>query len=150
MKTKQDLIITLPLRKAKNRIRGHGLNKCVVCGKEGDTHHIIHKDEGGLEYPLNRIFLCDEHHRGLYGPHRDPSVDMNYKKDLQMTLHELFPDSFYREEEIRERAKLSNSLLRTLLKTLKRDKEGYRTVDIIDFLMGGYQMADEDEPDLII
>ncbi len=149
MRTKQDSTIILR-RKTKNRIRGHDLNKCVVCGKEGDTHHIIHKDEGGLEYPLNRIYLCNEHHRGINGPHRDPEVDMKYKKELQMTLHELFPDSFYREEDIRKRAKLSNSLLRTLVKTLKRDKEGFRKVDIIDFLMSGYQLVEDDEHDFLI
>jgi len=75
---------------------------------------------------------------------------MKYKKELQMTLHELFPDSFYREEDIRKRAKLSNSLLRTLVKTLKRDKEGFRKVDIIDFLMSGYQLVEDDEHDFLI
>lgn len=126
------------------------MNKCVVCGKDGDTHHIIHKDEGGLEYPLNRIFLCDEHHRGQYGPHRDPEVDLKYKKDLQLTLQELFPDCFYREEEIRRRAKLSNSLLRTLKKTLKRDKEGFSRVEIIDFLMSGFKLLEDDEHDFLL
>jgi len=140
----------LPKKITKSRIRGHELNKCVECGKEGDTHHIIHKDEGGLEYPLNRIYLCDEHHRGQYGPHRDSEVDMEYKKELQSKLHDLFPETFYREEEIRKRAQLSNSLLRNLVKTLKRDKEGFRKVDIIDFLMSGYQLVEDEEHDFLI
>lgn len=121
------------------------MNKCVVCGKPGDTHHIIHKDEGGLEYPLNRIYLCDHHHRGLSGPHRDPEIDLQYKRALQNKLQSLFSEDFYRKEEIRKKAELSNSLLRTLVKTLKRYKEGYRRIDIIDFLMSGHQLVDEED-----
>lgn len=121
------------------------MNKCVVCGKPGDTHHIIHKDEGGLEYPLNRICLCDHHHRGQSGPHRDPEIDLQYKQALQNKLQSLFSEEFYRKEEIRKKAELSNSLLRTLVKTLKRYKEGYRRIDIIDFLMSGHQLIDEED-----
>lgn len=121
------------------------MNKCVVCGKPGDTHHIIHKDEGGLEYSLNHIYLCEKHHRGMSGPHRDPEIDLQYKKELQSKLQALFSDEFYRVEEIRRRADLSNSLLRTMVKTLKRYKEGYRRIDIIDFLMSGHQLVDEEE-----
>lgn len=120
------------------------MNRCVICGSPGDTHHIIHKDEGGLEYPMNRIILCDRHHRGLSGPHRNSHVDMKYKRELQEHLMNLFPEDFYREEEIRQTAQLSNSLTRTLVKTLKIYKEGYRKVDIIDFLMSGHLILEDE------
>jgi len=81
----------------------------------------------------------------MSGPHRDPEIDLKYKKALHNTLQELFSDGFYRIEEIRKRANLSNSLLRTMVKTLKRYKEGYRRIDIIDFLMSGHQLVDEED-----
>lgn len=121
------------------------MNTCAVCGKPGDTHHIIHKDEGGLEYPLNRVSLCEQHHRGMSGPHKDPETDLKYKRALHSALQNLFREDYYRKEEIRRKAELSNSLLRTLVKSLKRYKEGYRRIDIIDFLMSGHQLVEEED-----
>lgn len=127
------------------------MNPCFVCGKEGDKHHIIHKEEGGLDYPLNRIYLCEEHHRGPHGPHRDPQVDASYKKMLYENLHNLFVMSYYEEDDIKALIDLSAGLLRTVTKSLKRYKEGYRSVDLIDFLMSGHRISEEDlEPDLFI
>jgi hypothetical protein len=135
----------------KQRVRTKVLNPCYVCGKKGDRHHIIHKEEGGLDYPLNRIYLCDEHHRGPHGPHKDPQVDASYKKMLYEKLHLLFEKPYYQEEEIKSTIHLSASLLRTVTKTLKRYKEGYRNLDLIDFLMSGHQISDEDlEPELFL
>lgn len=121
------------------------MNRCRICGRPGDQHHIIHKDEGGLEFPLNHIYLCERHHRGPHGPHRDEKVDKLYKESLLAALKGLFPKEYYREEEIRSLAALSRSLTRTLVKTLKIYKEGYRSDDIIDFLMGGNLILDEDD-----
>jgi hypothetical protein len=132
-------------------VRTRRLNPCFVCGKEGDKHHIIHKEEGGLDYPLNRIYLCEEHHRGPHGPHRDPQVDASYKKMLYENLHNLFVMSYYEEDDIKALIDLSAGLLRTVTKSLKRYKEGYRSVDLIDFLMSGHRISEEDlEPDLFI
>lgn len=127
------------------------MNLCCVCGKKGDKHHIIHKDEGGMDFPLNCIYLCEEHHRGPKGPHKDASVDASYKKLLYDTLHKLFSNPFYSEIEIKELTGLSVSQLRTLKKTLRRHKEGFRTVDVIDFLMSGHLVSEEDlEPELFL
>lgn len=125
--------------------RDHTANRCLVCGAPGDSHHIIHKDQGGLEYPLNRICLCERHHRGLSGPHRNADVDLKYKKALQELLMNLFPENHYREEEIRNLAQLSKSLTRTLVKNLKIYKEGYRKDDIVDFLMSGHLILDDED-----
>jgi len=120
------------------------LTRCFECTKNGDKHHIIHKEEGGLEYPLNTLYLCEEHHRGPTGPHKDPVKDRQYKKALYDALASLFTKEHYELQDIRTMAKLSSSLARTLRKTLKRQKEGYRTMDILDFLMSGYQLQDEE------
>jgi len=119
------------------------LSSCVLCGRPGETHHIIHRDEGGLDFPLNRITLCHVHHRGARGPHRDAERDLAFKRDLQHTLKELLPKEYYRAEELGKLLQLQSSLLRTLKKALKPHKEGYRSVDVLDFLLGGNHIPEE-------
>lgn len=124
------------------------MSHCVVCGKPGDKHHVIHKAEGGLETPLNYIYLCPEHHRGFMGPHRNNEVDLNYKLDMQKNLEELFTSKFYSAMEIRSLSQISVSNLKKFMKTNRLHKEGYERNDILFFLMGGniyrydYQMQD--------
>lgn len=121
------------------------MNRCRVCGNPGEKHHIIHKDEGGLEYPLNLIYLCEMHHRGPHGPHRDEKVDRAYKLSLQTSLKNRLAKSYYQEDKLRSLLKLSRSLTRTLVRTLKIHKEGYRNDEIIDFLMSGNLILDEND-----
>lgn len=113
------------------------MTRCIVCGEPGDKHHIIHKSEGGLETPLNLINLCEEHHRGFMGPHRDPDVDMRYKLGMQNNLEALFSSKYYSAMEIRSMSQLSNSSMKKFMKTNRLHKEGYDRNDIIYFLMGG-------------
>ena len=113
------------------------MSHCIVCGKPGDKHHVIHKAEGGLETPLNYIHLCPEHHRGFIGPHQDPEIDLVYKLKLQKDLEALFCERFYSALDIRRLTQLSNSNMKKFMKTNRLHKEGYENTDIIFFLMGG-------------
>ncbi len=123
------------------------MKKCFICGEVGDRHHIIHKDEGGLDYPLNYIYLCKVHHRGRYGPHENEEVDAKYKKMLLQTLKKTFPNDYYTLEEVRHSISIPNNLLRTMTKNLKHHKEGFRQMDIIDFLTSGNLIKDDDDDD---
>ena len=98
-----------------------------------------------MDYPLNLIYLCEMHHRGPHGPHRDEKVDRAYKLYLQKSLKNRLGKSYYQEDELRSLLKLSRSLTRTLLRTLKIHKEGYGSDEIIDFLMGGNLILDEND-----
>lgn len=120
------------------------MSKCIICGEKGEKHHIIHKDEGGLDYPLNYIYLCKNHHRGPKGPHENEWVDQRYKKILLLTLKRTFPKEYYQMDEIKISLKLPNSLLRSLNKSLKHYKEGFKTIELIDFLLSG-TFIDEDD-----
>lgn len=113
------------------------MSKCIICGKPGDKHHVIHKAEGGLETPLNYIYLCPEHHRGSRGPHRDLETDLKFKLDMQKNLEEIFSEKFYTAMEIRKITQLSNSSMKQFMKSNPLHKEGYERNDIIYFLMGG-------------
>jgi hypothetical protein len=112
------------------------LLKCEVCGRAADKHHIIHRCEGGLEFPLNYKYLCLEHHRGRRGPHRDAAVDMQYKLELQSKLEKLLCEEYYTKDRLAILLELKVNPLKRLLRDCRRYKEGYRSSDIIYRLMG--------------
>lgn len=111
--------------------------ECIVCGKPGDRHHVIHKSEGGIETPLNYVYLCEEHHRGKFGPHANQEVDRYYKLRLQRLLEDTFSEKFYTAMEIRKICQLSNSSMKKFMSQTRLHKEGYDRNDIIYFIMGG-------------
>lgn len=111
--------------------------KCLVCGKTGEKHHIIFKSEKGIEFTLNYIYLCSEHHRGKNGPHRNRKIDLTYKLQLQEKLGEILSKEYYSIDELTKLLELNNSQAKTIFKNFKSYKEGYRKTDIIKHLMGG-------------
>lgn len=123
------------------------MSECIICGKKGDKHHIIHKCENGLDTPLNIVYLCPEHHRGPHGVHNNKEFDLELKLELQRRLEEMFPDRYYSLDEIREKTQLRYSQMRKFEKSCRLYKYGYNRNDIIYFLMGGnifrYDLQDE-------
>jgi hypothetical protein len=129
------------------------LYKCEICSREADIHHIVHKNQGGLDFPLNYKCLCPEHHRGKYGPHRDSKVDLEYKLDLQYRLERLLEKNFYTVEELIELLSLNKTKAKKFFKELKLYKEGYKKDDIIYRLMGKAQYNEymlEDYYDMMV
>ena len=113
------------------------LHLCKICQKEADIHHIIHKHEGGLDIEINYMYLCEEHHRGKDGPHRNIEVDIEYKLLLQDKLYKLLPRNYYNSKEISTILNISSNIVKRITKNMKLYKEGYLNTDIILFLMGG-------------
>lgn len=127
--------------------------KCEICSREADIHHIVHKNQGGLDFPLNYKCLCPEHHRGKYGPHRDSKVDLEYKLDLQYRLDRLLEKNFYTVEELIDILSLNKTKAKKFFKELKLYKEGYKKDDIIYRLMGKAQYNEymlEDYYDIMV
>lgn len=110
--------------------------KCEICGREADIHHIIHRNEGGLDFPLNYKYLCPEHHRGKMGPHRNEKVDIEYKLELKEKLSKLLIKDFYTMEELTQVLNLNKTKAKKFFKGLRLYKEGYKKEDIIFTLMG--------------
>lgn len=110
---------------------------CRICNKEADIHHIVHRHEGGLDIEINYIYLCEEHHRGKDGPHRNLEVDIEYKIELQEKLFKLLPREYYTQKEIGHILNISSNLTKKITKNMKLYKEGYSKKDIILYLMGG-------------
>lgn len=113
------------------------MSNCIVCGRKGDKHHIIHRAENGIDSPVNIVYLCKEHHRGPHGPHNDPEFDLKLKLEMQAKLEEMFSKKYYTLKEIREMAELTFSQMKKFEKSNRLHKEGYDRNDIIFYLMGG-------------
>ncbi|MDD7795827.1 HNH endonuclease [Clostridium sp. 'White wine YQ'] len=111
---------------------------CEICGKKADIHHIIHRSQGGLDFPLNYKYLCQEHHRGKNGPHKSPEIDLKYKLELQSKLLTLLHKRYYTTQELYSMLDITNNSLKRLTKKMKLYKEGYLTDDLIFCLMGNY------------
>lgn len=110
--------------------------KCEVCSRQADIHHIVHKNEGGLDFPLNYKYLCPEHHRGKQGPHRNSKIDIEYKLEMQEKLRNILNKNFYTMEELIIILELNKTRAKKFFKDLKLFKEGYKKEDIICRLMG--------------
>lgn len=113
--------------------------KCEICGREADIHHIVHKNEGGLDFPLNYKCLCPEHHRGKEGPHRNSKLDIEYKLEMQDRLNAILDKDFYTIDELIDILSLNKTKVKKFFKSLKLYKEGYRKSDIIYRLMGNQE-----------
>lgn len=116
---------------------------CEVCNQKGDIHHIVFKSEGGVDFPLNYKYLCNEHHRGKNGPHKNKSTDLKYKIQMQEQLLKILPREYYKIEELCTLLKINKSYFKKLLKNLKLYKEGYFKDDIILKLMGNKFYCEE-------
>lgn len=112
------------------------MERCEICGKKADRHHIVHRSEGGLDFDLNIKYLCDEHHRGINGPHRNCRIDIMYKLELQDNLNRILIKDYYGIAELSGLIGINKRLLRRILSQYKIYKEGYKKSDIIYRLMG--------------
>lgn len=112
---------------------------CEVCGRKADIHHIIHKSEGGMDINLNYKFLCPEHHRGKFGPHRNRSVDLEYKLELQNKLESVFTKDYYTLEEVIAVLGLNKGKGKKFVHSFKIKKEGYKKNDIVFKLLGSME-----------
>ncbi|KHD35647.1 hypothetical protein NL50_12915 [Clostridium acetobutylicum] len=111
--------------------------KCVVCGKDGERHHIVYKSQGGLDFPLNYVYLCDEHHRGINGPHKDRKVDLQYKLKMQKSLESILTNEYYKIKDLIKLLQINQRQAKIMTRNFKLYKEGYRKRDIIKRIMGG-------------
>lgn len=111
--------------------------KCAVCDREGERHHIVYKSQGGLDFPLNYVYLCSWHHRGVNGPHKNRRVDLEYKIEMQKKIEKILVRDFYKMKDFMELLHINKRQAKIITKDFRLYKEGYRTKDIIKRIMGG-------------
>ncbi|MCY6484068.1 HNH endonuclease [Clostridium aestuarii] len=113
------------------------MEKCIVCGKTAEKHHIVYKNQGGIDIPLNYVYLCFEHHRGIEGPHKNRKIDLKYKLKFQNELKNILTKDFYSMSELIKLLNINPRQSNILLTQIKKYKLGYRKNDIIKRIMGG-------------
>lgn len=112
------------------------MKECFVCGKIGEKHHIVFKNQGGIDIPLNYIYLCPEHHRGEFGPHKNRVIDIEYKIKMQNELIRLLIKDYYSMDELRKLLKINPFQAKIIEKDLNSYKLGFKKLDVIKRIMG--------------
>lgn len=120
------------------------MKKCIICGNNAEEHHIVFRSQNAtiIKSPKNIIYLCEEHHRGKYGPHGKlgREKDLEYKIKLQ---NELFSSlsQYPGFEEIQKVLKINDKQMYKLLKTVKIEyidnEVRYSRENVIRAIMGG-------------
>lgn len=117
---------------------------CRICDCEyAEEHHVVFRSQNHLiiESPINKIYLCAEHHRGDTGPHgkRGRENDIKYKLELQEKLFKEIP-YYPTEEEIKKVLKIKDKNMYKLLKTIRpvfKNGIRYNKEEVIRRIMGG-------------
>lgn len=116
------------------------IHHCSVCGTcyQVQLHHVAFRSQAPLlkNISLNFKYLCNEHHQGKDGPHKNRYVDLTYKLELQDKLFKLFNKNFYTEKEIQELLETTSSTARKICKRLRLYKDGYSSKELVKRLMG--------------
>ncbi len=112
------------------------MKECFVCGKIGEKHHIVFKNQGGIDIPLNYIYLCAEHHRGEFGPHKNRVIDIEYKIKMQNELIRLLSKDYYSMDELRKLLRINPFQAKIIEKDLNSYKLGFKKLDVIKRIMG--------------
>lgn len=99
-------------------------------------HHIVFRSQGGLDFPLNIIYLTAEQHEGDDGPHKNKIIDDALKKTLQNKLYKTFIDEEYTIEEIAEKLGNSVKYFEKHFKKVPQAAGLYKKDDIVKKLMG--------------
>lgn len=113
------------------------MNYCIVCGKPGERHHIVYKNQGGFDIPINYVYLCHYHHREEEGPHKNREVDLFYKKKMQSSIMNILNKDYYSIEEIADIFKFNPVQAKVLSSRVRKYKKGCRRIEIIKIIMGG-------------
>lgn len=112
------------------------MTKCIICGELGERHHIVYKNQGGIDIPLNYIYLCDVHHRGEDGPHKNRIFDLKLKKDMQEKLLTILVEDYYNLDEIAKLLQINPMQIKLIASEIRKYKLGYKKIDIIKRIMG--------------
>ena len=107
---------------------------CQVCGNPyTEKHHVVFRSQGGLDADWNIIRLCSLHHRGNQGPHRNRTIDLQYKRQVQAHLFATLIDTYYADKP----QIFTKNEWNRITKKLPRYTEGFMAEDIIRRCMGG-------------
>ena len=114
---------------------------CIICGKSfSEVHHVIYRNKASflVNCELNKVNLCENHHRGTKGVHakNGHALDLKLKSDFEEKLNLLFDREYFTREDIKESLNISDRAVNSLCKLLKSYKGLFNRNDIINRCMG--------------
>lgn len=101
-----------------------------------ERHHIVFRSQGGIDFPLNFIYLTPEQHKGNEGPHLNRKRDLQLKKDMQVELRIKLTKDHYTMKEIIEILGLNKKQAEKAFKRINQVDGQLKKEDIIFRLMG--------------
>jgi hypothetical protein len=109
---------------------------CEECKSKAGKHHVVFKGNKSIiiYLPINEINLCKKCHKEI---HCNKDMDYRYKVMLQSKLQSLLPDEYYNLEELKSILQLNNLLIKILAKHIHEGDNGYKSTDIVRYLMCG-------------
>lgn len=102
-----------------------------------ERHHLVFRSQGGLDFPLNYRYLTASAHRGNLGPHMDRSIDLKYKKELELNLRKILGEKRYNKDELVQLLGLDKKQAEKAFKKVYDNGSGMDKELIIKRLMGG-------------
>ena len=114
---------------------------CIICAKPfSEVHHIVFRSKASflVNCELNKVYLCEDHHRGTKGVHtkNGHALDLKLKSDFEEKLNLLFDREYFTREDIKESLNISDRAVNSLCKLLKSYKGLFSRNDIINRCMG--------------
>lgn len=102
-----------------------------------ERHHIVFRSQGGLDFPLNYVYLTTEEHKGNEGPHLSREKDLQLKRELQARLQSKLTKDYYSTNELEKVLNLKRGQAKLICRKFTYYPEGYARDEIIRRLMGG-------------
>ena len=114
---------------------------CIICGKSfSEVHHVIYRSKASflVNCELNKVNLCENHHRGNNGVHtkNGHALDLKLKSDFEEKLNLLFDREYFTREEIKKTLGISDRAVYSLCKLLESHKGLYNRENIIRVCLG--------------
>ena len=114
---------------------------CLICAKPfSEVHHIVFRSKASflVNCELNKVYLCEDHHRGTKGVHtkNGHALDIKLKSDFEEKLNLLFDREYFTREEIKKTLGISDRAVYSLCKLLESHKGLYNRENIIRACLG--------------
>ena len=122
--------------------------ECELCKLRpaSEVHNIIYRShcKALIKSDINLIPLCQICHAKIHRGKESKELNKKLRLQFQNKLEILFDKEYLTEEEINDVLKISQTVLKGLLKTLTVYKEGYKREDAIRACCGGRLIIQED------
>lgn len=124
---------------------------CTICGRldNVEEHHIIKRSQAKFltNCYLNKVNLCNTHHRSEIGVHgrEGYKLDRKLRLEYQNNLEFLLDKQYFTQEELQDIFKINSNSVNSLCKLMKSEKGAFSRNEVIRAMCGGKIITEEEE-----